>query len=300
MAPTSPDLTGKVVIVTGANAGIGLETACGLADLGATVVLAVRSAERGAAAKSEIERRTGSTSVVVGSLDLASFASIRAFAAWFLDEFDRLDVLVNNAGLILDARRETAEGFEEMFGVNHLGHVLLTSLLLDRLVQSAPSRVVVVSSFAHRLAIGGIRRSDLQHVDGFRGFAVYCHSKLANALYALELARRLEGTGVTVHAVHPGAINSHFGGDGDTGVLGWFIKVFGRVVLRSPRFGARTSILLASSDDLRVAGTTGGYWSWKRRWPPSRRARDRAEAAWLWDESERLIAAGGPSQPPSL
>jgi NAD(P)-dependent dehydrogenase (short-subunit alcohol dehydrogenase family) len=298
-ARSTPDLRGRVVLITGANAGIGFETSCALADLGATVVMAARSREKGEAAKRAVEERTGSDQVVLGSLDLSSFDSIRAFAAWFLAEFDRLDVLVANAGLILDLRRETAEGFEEMFGVNHLGHFLLTDLLRDRLIESAPARVVVVSSVAHRFALGGLNRSDLQHTSGFRGFPVYCHSKLANALFALELARRLEGTGVTANAVHPGSINSHFGGDGDTGVLGWFIKVFGRVVLRSPRFGARTSVLLASSDDPRVAGATGGYWSWSRRWRPSRRARDLGEAAWLWAESERLVAEARPSPPPS-
>jgi retinol dehydrogenase-12 len=161
-APT-PDLTGKVVLITGANSGIGFETAIALAAMGATVVMAGRNAAKTAAAVTEVERRTGSTSVRAGALDLASFASIRAFAAWFLDEFDRLDVLVNNAGLVLDERRETVEGFEEMFGVNHLGHVLLTSLLQERLVESAPARVINVASVAHRFAWKGMTRDDLQH-----------------------------------------------------------------------------------------------------------------------------------------
>jgi len=284
------DLSGKVIIVTGANAGIGLETSVALAEMGATVVMSARNAEKGEAAKAEVERRSGSSAVTLGSLDLGSFASIRTFAAWFLGEFDRLDVLVANAGLILDTRRETAEGFEEMFGVNHLGHFLLTSLLQDRLVASTPSRVVVVSSVGHRYALGGLNRSDLQHTRGFRGFPVYCHSKLANALFALELARRLSGTGVTVNFLHPGSINSHFGGDGDTGVMGWFIKVFGPIVLRSPKSGAKTQVLLASSNDPRIASATGGYYSRGRRWKPSRQARDEEQAAWLWAESERLVA----------
>jgi NAD(P)-dependent dehydrogenase (short-subunit alcohol dehydrogenase family) len=287
----APDLTGRVVIVTGANAGIGKETAVGLAALGATVVMTARTRAKGDDARDEVMRRTGSTSVVVGDLDLGSLASVRAFSSWFLDSFDRLDVLVNNAGLITDTRRETADGFEEMFGVNHLGHFLLTDLLRERLVASAPSRVVVVSSFAHRWAVGGLPRTDLQSTRSFRGFSAYGRSKLANALFALELARRLDGTGVTANAVHPGSINSHFGGDGDTGVLGWFIKVFGRVVLRSPEAGARTSVLLASSPDPEVSEATGGYWSHGRRWQPSRQARDTAQARWLWEESERLVAA---------
>ena len=287
----APDLTGQVVIVTGANAGIGKETAVALARLGATVVMTARTRSKGEEALAEVQRRTGTTSAVLGDLDLGSFASVRAFAAWFLSSFDRLDVLVNNAGLITDTRRETVDGFEEMFGVNHLGHFLLTDLLRERLVASAPARVVVVSSFAHRWAIGGLPRTDLQSTGSFSGFSAYGRSKLANALFALESARRLHGTGVTVNAVHPGSINSHFGADGDTGVLAWFIKVFGGIVLRSPEAGARTSVLLASSADPRIAGATGGYWSHGRRWRPSRQARDEAQARWLWEESERLVAS---------
>ncbi len=286
-----PDLTGKVIVVTGANAGIGKETAVALAAMGATVVMTARTRSKGEEALAEVRRRTGSDTVELGDLDLSSFASIRAFAAWLLDRHDRLDVLVNNAGLIVDTRRETAEGFEEMFGVNHLGHFLLVDLLRERLVASAPARVVVVSSVAHRFAIGGLVRSDLQSTQGFSGFPAYCRSKLANALFAAELARRLAGTGVTVNALHPGSINSHFGGDGDTGVLGAFIKVFGRIVLRSPKAGAKTTVLLASSTLPRVADTTGAYFSRGRAWKPSRQARDTEQAAWLWAESERLVAA---------
>lgn len=132
----TPDLTGRVIIVTGANAGIGKETAAALAAMGATVVMTARTRSKGEAAHAEVARRSGGDAVVLGDLDLGSFASIRAFAQWFLDSFDRLDVLVNNAGLITDARRETIDGFEEMFGVNHLGHFLLTDLLRERLVDS--------------------------------------------------------------------------------------------------------------------------------------------------------------------
>jgi NAD(P)-dependent dehydrogenase (short-subunit alcohol dehydrogenase family) len=291
------DLTGQVIVVTGANAGIGLETSAALAALGATVVMAARDRARGEAAVAEVRRRTGSDLVVQGDLDLASFASIRAFAAWVLDRFDRLDVLVNNAGLILDGRTETVEGFETRFGVNHLGHFLLTSLLRDRLVASAPARVVVVSSLVHRLPVRGLRRHDLQSTGRFNGFLVYSRSKLANAQFALELARRLDGTGVIVHAVHPGSINSHFGGDGDTGLMGWLVARFGRYVLRTPAVGARTQVMLASSTDPKVAATTGGYWSHGRRWRPSRAARNPEAARWLWDESERLVAAGSASAP---
>lgn len=290
MGRQKEDLTGQVVVVTGSNTGIGLETAVALASMGATVVITARTRAKGEAALEEVRRRSGRTDVVLGDLDLASFASIRSFAAWFLATFDRLDVLVNNAGLILDARQETEEGFECTFGVNHLGHFLLVSLLRERLVASAPSRVVVVSSFAHRLAVGGLDRADLQREHGYPGFSVYCQSKLANAQFAFELARRLEGTGVIVHAVHPGSIRSHFGADGDTGAMGAAIKYLGWLVLRSPKGGAKTQVMLASSTRPRVAATTGGYWSHGRRWRPSRHARSEEEARWLWAESERLVA----------
>lgn len=283
------DMTGKVVVVTGANAGIGRETALALARMGATVVMTARNPAKGADAVAYVTHRSERGRAVLGQLDLASFASIRSFAAWFLDEFDRLDVLVNNAGLIVDTRFETEEGFEEMFGVNHLGHFLLTDLLRDRLVASAPSRVVVVSSLAHRLAVRGLRRGDLQSEKRFHGFGAYARSKLANLHFTVELARQLHGSGVTVNAVHPGSVNSHFGGDGDSGLLGPLVATFGRFVLASPTRGARASILLASSERARVATTTGGYFPKGHRRPPSRRARSVADGEWLWAESRRLV-----------
>lgn len=282
-------------MITGANAGIGKETAVALATMGATVVMTARDPAKGEAALDDVRRRSGSEHVELGQLDLASFASIRTFADWLLGRHDRIDVLIDNAGLILDRRQETDEGFEMMFGVNHVGHFLLTDLLLDRIVASAPSRIVVLSSFAHRTAIGGLDRSDLAAHGSFTGFNRYSQSKLANALFAFELARRLAGTGVTVNAVHPGAINSGFAGDGDTGAIGLFIRVFGRVVLRSPKAGAKTSVLLASSQHPRHADATGGYWSHGRRWRASRRARDLDDARWLWEETERLIASAAAS-----
>jgi NAD(P)-dependent dehydrogenase (short-subunit alcohol dehydrogenase family) len=286
------DLTGQVIIITGANSGIGKETAVALAAMGATVVMTARTPSKGETALAEVVERSGNDKVVLGSLDLASFASIRAFAAWFLAEFDRLDVLVNNAGLIVDTRQETADGFELMFGTNHMGHFLLTDLLRQRLIDSAPSRVVVLSSVAHRWALKGLDRTDLQGTVRFGGGRNYGLSKLANAQFALELSRQLAGTGVTVNAVHPGSIHSGFAGDGDTGTsgLGWWMATFGPYVLRTPKTGAKTQVLLASSTLPRVAGSTGGYWSHGRRWKASRHARSAAEARWLWEESERLVA----------
>ena len=182
-------------------------------------------------------------------LDLASFASIRAFAADFLDRYDRLDVLCNNAGLVLQKRQETADGFEATFGVNHLGHFLLTDLLLDRLRASAPSRVINVSSDAHKQARNGLDFDDLQSTRRYRGFAVYSKSKLANISFTRELARRLDGSGVVVNALHPGFVASRFGRDGDTGRAGNVVMFIIRPFAINSEQGAQTSIFLASSDD---------------------------------------------------
>jgi NAD(P)-dependent dehydrogenase (short-subunit alcohol dehydrogenase family) len=284
-------MTGKQVLITGANSGIGKETAVALARAGASVTITARNPDKGAAALEDIRYRSDNPTVELGSLDLGSLASIRQFATWFLDGHERLDVLVNNAGLITVTRRETVDGFEEMFGVNHLGHFALTNLLLDRLIESAPSRVVVLSSFAHRVTPLGLRFDDLQSEKRFSSFRTYGRSKLANAMYAAELARRLEGTGVTVNAVHPGSISSGFAGEGDTRVLGDLIAVVGRVVMGTPETGAKTPVLLASSTDPRVSGVSGGYFSHGRQWRPSRAARRTDSARRLWEESERLVAA---------
>ena len=285
-----PDLSGQVVVVTGANPGVGLETSVALAAMGARVVMACRDAGRAATAHADVIHRSGSRDVEVASLDLASFESIHRFAEGFLATHDRLDVLINNAGLTLDERAETSDGFEMTFGVNHLGHFLLTDLLRDRLVATAPARVVVVASLAHRLKRGGINFDDLQSHRSYRGFGAYSQSKLANVMFALELARQLKDSAVAVNAVHPGSINSNFGGDGDSGFMGWGISTFGKAVLATPEQGARTSVLLASSNEVPVLGATGGYWSHGRRWKPSRRARDLDQAARLWEVSEKLIA----------
>jgi len=221
-------------------------------------------------------------------LDLADFASIRMFAARVLEQFDRLDVLVLNAGLVLAHRTETAQGFENTFGVNHLGHFLLTQLLLDRLKASVPSRVVVLASEAHRMAWRGLNFSDLQSERRYRAFDAYSKSKLANVLFTRELGRRLEGTGVTVNAAHPGYVNSHFGRDGDYG-FEVFQRLGGRLFAVSPEDGARTSIYLASAPELTTA--TGGYYSRSKLGKPSKAARDEAAAARLWDESVALVAA---------
>ncbi len=286
-------MLGRVVVITGGNAGIGKEAAVGLARQGATLVITARDTTRGAAALDEIRERSGRTDdgVIVMALDLASFASIRAFATDFLDRFDRLDVLLNNAGLVLQQRHETTEGFETTFGVNHLGHFLLTDLLVDRVRASAPARIVNVSSHAHKQARNGLDFDDLQSTRRYRGFAVYSKSKLANILFTRELARRLDGSGVTVNALHPGFVASRFGRDGDTGRLGDVAMLLTRPFAISSEQGAQTSIFLASSPD--PNGITGEYWFRNALATPSRAAQDDDSARRLWAASEALVAGTG-------
>lgn len=279
---------GKLVVITGGNTGIGKETARALSRQGARVVIGCRDVAKGERAAAEITAESG-REVAVLALDLASFASIRAFAEQVLDTCPRVDVLLLNAGVVLGDRRETADGFEATFGINHLGHFLLTELLLDRVKASAPSRIVVVSSDAHRRAKTGLDWDELaQRRHGYSGWQVYCESKLANVLFTRELARRLEGTGVTVNALHPGVVATEFAQGGDVrGPVSWFFR-FASPFLKTPAQGAVTSIFLASSPE--VDTTTGGYFKDCQEVKPNRAARDDHAARRLWEESERLIA----------
>ncbi|NJK33094.1 MAG: SDR family NAD(P)-dependent oxidoreductase [Deltaproteobacteria bacterium] len=183
-------MQGKVVLITGGNTGIGKFTAIGLSKLGAKVIFTSRNQRKGDVARAEIREAAGNSTCEFMILDLASFASIEKFAAEFLRRFERLDVLILNAGLILDTRSETKQGFETTFGVNHLGHMYLTELLLDRVKASAPSRIVVLASDAHKGARTGLDFDDLMSARGYSGWMVYCRSKLANILYTRALAKR--------------------------------------------------------------------------------------------------------------
>jgi NAD(P)-dependent dehydrogenase (short-subunit alcohol dehydrogenase family) len=284
-------MQGKVAVVTGSNTGIGFETAVGLAAREATTVLACRDQAKAEAAAREVTRRTWNDDVHVVALDLSDLASVRTAAEEVRQRWDRVDVLVNNAGGTWSARQETAQGFEYTFGVNHLGHFFLTNLLLPRLRAGAPSRVVNVTSVGHHAARRGMRFDDLQSERRYEGMEAYCRAKLANVLFARELARRTWPGEVTANAVHPGWVRSRFGMDGDlSGVMGLGIKLM-RPFQITPRRGARTSIYLATSPD--VVAETGRYWVRSKPGHMSRRARDDEAAARLWDESERLIAEAG-------
>ncbi len=283
-------MQGKTVLITGGNSGIGFETAAALARAGATVVFTSRDPHRGEHAADEIRRRS-SVNPHLMPLDLASFASIRAFAADSLQRFERLHVLINNAGLILSQRTETEEGFETTFGVNHLGHFLLTDLLLDRIKASAPARIINVSSRVHRRARNGLDFDDLQAKNSYSGLRAYNRSKLANIYFTRELARRLQGSGVTVNALHPGAVATRFSLDGDDkGIVSWFYR-FGRGFLRSIEDGARTSIHLASAPEL--DGVTGKYFSDSKEAEPALIAQDDGAAQRLWTVSETLVSQAG-------
>ena len=284
---TDDAMDGRVVLITGGNAGIGKETAIALASEGARVVFTARDATRGADALAEIRARSGRDTVEVMALDLASLASVRDFAQRWSDGHDRLDVLVNNAGLVLNSRRETSDGYEMTFQVNHLGPFLLTRLLRDQLVAGDAARVVNVASDAHKGARRGLDFDDLQSTKGYRGFSVYGKTKLANILFTRELARRWDDTGVTANAVHPGFVASSFGRDGDTGRLGALMFPLLKPFALSPEQGARTQVYVASAPEL--AGITGGYWVKSAPAAPSAAAQDDAAAARLWEVSEQLV-----------
>jgi len=285
------DMTGKTVVITGGNSGIGLETAVGLAKAGARTVITARDRARGEAALADIRTRSERDDVDLVVFDLGSIASIREGAAAILERCDRIDVLVNNAGLVLSQRRETEDGFEATLGINHLGHFVLTELLLDRIKNSAPARIVNVASTAHKGARKGLDFDDLQSTRSYGGMQVYSKSKLANIYFTTELARRLEGTGVTVNCLHPGTVATGYARDGDaSGVLAFGIKVIKPFILTAAQ-GARTSIYLASSPE--VAGVTGRYFVKCRAHKPSAAARDDGAARRLWEQSEQLVAQKG-------
>ncbi|HEX3332957.1 MAG TPA: SDR family oxidoreductase [Acidimicrobiales bacterium] len=288
-------MQGKTVVVTGGNSGIGLETAAALAATGARVLVTARNADKGRAAGADIVQRSGGQAQVqLVVFDLADLSSVRRGAAEILEQAPRIDVLVNNAGLVLTERRETVDGYEATFGINHLGPFLLTNLLLDRLRESAPARIVNVASTAHAAARKGIPFDDLQSTRRYRGMRVYGQSKLANILFTLELSSRLAGTGVTANSLHPGTVRTGYGADGDArGFLAFGIKIAGPFFL-SPAKGARTSIYLASSPE--VEGVSGQYFVKCKPREPRRPARDPEAARRLWQVSEELVGLTSAAQ----
>ncbi|XP_028564143.2 dehydrogenase/reductase SDR family member 13-like [Podarcis muralis] len=273
-------LRGKTVLITGGNTGIGKATALDLARRGARVILACRDRERGESAVYDIRRESGNNEVLFMSLDLASFTSVRAFAAAFLKSEPRLDILINNAGVRTGS--QSSDGLNLAFQVNHLSHFLLTHLLLERMKQCAPSRVVVVASSGHRW--GKIDFQDIHKpVDGQSpGVQSYRNSKLANMLYTRELANRLEGTNVTCYAVHPGLVNTELFRH-----MSIWLKPLFWLFFRDTTSGAQTSIYCATEEG--IEKYSGRYFADCRLHDPKPHARDDAVAKKLWEVSERMV-----------
>jgi NAD(P)-dependent dehydrogenase (short-subunit alcohol dehydrogenase family) len=280
---SNTQLRGKTCLVTGANSGIGVETARGLAMMDATVVMLCRDPERGAAARVEIERASGNRNLRLMICDLASQKSIREFAERFKNDYKRLDVLVNNAGVFLRGRSLTEDGIESTFAINHLGYFLLTGLVLDLLKRSAPSRIVNVASTAHRYAKLEIN----SWVTGrdYSGFGAYANSKLANVLFTYELARGLQGTAVTANCLHPGGVGTNL-----FRPLPVFMQALIKLMTISPARGARTPVYLASSPD--VESVSGKYFVRCREAASSEASYNVEAARALWDVSAQLTGTG--------
>ncbi|MCX6097235.1 MAG: SDR family oxidoreductase [Caldiserica bacterium] len=276
-------MVGKVCLVTGATRGLGAVTAEALAALGATVVATGRSAERGQDLVSGISQRTGNDDVHFLRADLASMAEVRGLARAFMDHWDQLHILVDNAGTVFPTRRATVDGYEEVFAVNHLAPFLLTGVLLPAMRSSAPSRIIVTSSYEHRHA--RMHWENLQGELFYFSQQAYAQSKLANLLFVYELARRLRGSGVTVNAVNPGLVHTNICMDS-----GWLIGTVKRMMDRlsglSPEEGADTGIWLASSPE--VEGVSGRYFQRRHAVRSSRASYDAADQQRLWRISKGL------------
>lgn len=286
---------GKTVLITGANSGLGRATAAELLRLGARVIMGCRDRARAEEAAGELRRDLrpaggpdagGVGELVVRELDLASLRSVRAFCQEMLQEEPRLDVLINNAGIFQCPYTKTEDGFEMQFGVNHLGHFLLTNLLLGLLKSSAPSRIVVVSSKLYKY--GDINFEDLNSEQSYNKSFCYSRSKLANILFTRELARRLEGTQVTVNALHPGIVRTNLGRHIHIPLLVRpLFSLVSWAFFKTPEEGAQTSVYLASSPE--VEGVSGKYFGDCKEEELLPKAMDESVARKLWDVSEVMV-----------
>jgi len=279
----SGHLVGKTALVTGATSGIGFHTALGLAREGAHVILGGRDEERARKSVEVIRRETEAPRIDYLIADMSSMAGVRSFAEQILNQYSRLDILVNNVGGLFLTRQISEDGYEKTFALNHLSYFLLTELLKDLLIASAPARIVNVSSTAHQNS--QIDFEDLHSTRRYRGMTAYGQSKLANLLFTYELARRLADTSVTANALHPGFVRTALGMKNSNPVLAALIWLVFRAGM-SPERGARTSLLLASSPELEEV--TGKYYSAGNQVRSSRMSYDKAAAARLWDLSEEL------------
>lgn len=287
-------MQGKIVIVTGANAGIGKATAAALADKGATVVLACRSKERGEAALGELSCVNGRCFSLM-HLDLADLDSVRAFAAAFAERYDRLDALINNAGILGGRHAVTKQGFEMTFGVNYLGAFLLTLLLMPLLERSDQGRVVMMTSVAHGWV--DVRFDDLNYTRGYNRFLVYGHSKLCNLLFTRALTEKLRARGsrVTINAVHPGVVATDIVVNRATGRFRWVADLM-RLFFLSCEEGAETSVYLASDPSL--SRVSGEYFVNCSIEPSSPDSKDLEKANRLYDVSLKLCQIAVDPLPP--
>ncbi len=280
------DINGKVALVTGVTSGVGTATAEAMARMGAEVFMVCRNRSKGDAVLANIQQKTGNDKLHLLVGDLALQADVRRIAQEFLDTGKALHLLINNAGIVNMRRNVTADGIEETFAVNHLAYFLLTELLRERIVASAPARIVSVASNAHEFC-KEIHFDDINYEQrAYKTFEVYGHSKLANILWTRELARQLDGSGVTANCVHPGAVRSGIGTQN-----GMFGKVVSKILgpfFRSPAKGAETSIFLATSD--KVEGVSGKYFYNCKAIPGKPWARDDDMAKKLWDVSLKLVS----------
>jgi NAD(P)-dependent dehydrogenase (short-subunit alcohol dehydrogenase family) len=278
----TPAMTGKTVLITGGTGGIGRAAAVGLASMGARVGITGRDRARAEAAAAAISRESGNPMVDVFVADMSSQAEVRRLADEVRAAYPRLDVLLNNVGGFWAHRHVTADGLEHTFALNHLAPFLLTNLLLERLLASAPARIVTVSSGAQ--SMGKIDFEDLMGEEKYSGSRAYNQSKLANVMFTYELARRLEGTGVTATALHPGLTSTAFSGEDPS--MGLLVKVL-RPFMKRPARGAETPIFLASSAD--VEGVTGKYFSGRKATRSRESSYDASAAARLWQVSADLV-----------
>lgn len=279
-------MRGKVVMITGATFGIGKATAQALAAKGATTIIVGRNPEKGKVVAAEISQATGNPSVISMTADLSSQQAIRQLADEYKRQYSQLNVLINNAGGVYLNRRVTVDGLEYTFAFNHLGYFLLTNLLLDVIKASAPARIINVSSNAQRGA--KINFDDLQGEKHYTPFGAYGQSKLANVMFAYELARHMAGTGVTVNSLHPGVIRSGFGLNN-----GPIYRLFYTLIspfLKTPEQGAETSVYLASSPD--VEGITGKYFINKKAVRSNPLSYDEEACRRLWEVSAKLTELG--------
>jgi NAD(P)-dependent dehydrogenase (short-subunit alcohol dehydrogenase family) len=288
-----PDQTGRTAIVTGANSGLGLITASELARAGAHVVLAARSAEKAEAARAEIEAAIPAARLEPRPLDLANLASVREFAAGFAADHPALELLVNNAGVMMTPRAETADGFELQFGTNHLGHFALSGLLLERLRAGTGARVVTVTSLEHRP--GQIDFEDLGSERDYVPRRAYQRSKLANAVFGLELDRRLRSAGLAIKSVlaHPGYAATNLQLSGPTGIMRALLRITNRFVAQSAESGALPQLYAATAADVDSGSFYGPDGVAEARGHPTRvepasRARDPELGRRLWEVSEEL------------